>query len=83
MLIIIVSIVIYTIIAFIFGCLCYDNFVSVTDLAWILGLLWGIVLPFMIIYALLNTIINYTPICKKKQQDFRDFRRCSHLIYIC
>ena len=27
-------------------------------------------------------IINYTPICKKKQQDFRDFRRYSHLIYI-
>lgn len=59
MLITIVSIVIYTIIAFIFGCLCYDNFIDVNDLAWILGLIWVIVLPFMIIYALLNTIIKW------------------------
>lgn len=59
MLITIVSIVIYTIIAFIFGCLCYENFVNITDTAWILGLFWGIVLPFMIIYALLNTVIKW------------------------
>lgn len=58
MLIIIVSIVIYAIIGFIFGCLCY-NFVSVTDSAWTLGLLWGIVLPFMIVYALLSTVIKW------------------------
>ena len=59
MLIIIVSIVIYFIIAFIFGCLCYENFASITDTAWILGLTWGIILPFMIIYALLNTVIKW------------------------
>lgn len=59
MLIIIALIIIYTIIAFIFGCLCYENFIGVTDLAWVLGLLWGIVLPFMIIYALINTIIKW------------------------
>lgn len=59
MLIVIVSIVIYAIIGVIFGCLCYDNFVSVDDSAWTLGLLWGIALPFMIIYALLNTVIKW------------------------
>ena len=59
MLIIIVLIVIYFIIAFIFGCLCYENFIGITDSAWILGLLWGIVLPFMIIYALLNAVIEW------------------------
>ena len=59
MLITIVLIIIYTIIAFIFGCLCYDNFVDVNDSAWTLGLLWGIVLPFMIVYALLGTVIRW------------------------
>jgi hypothetical protein len=52
-------VIIYAIIAFIFGCLCYDNFVGITDAAWILGLFWGIVLPFMIIYVLLSTVINW------------------------
>lgn len=52
-------VIIYTIIAIIFGCLCYDNFVSVNDSAWTLGLLWGIVLPFMIVYALLGTVIKW------------------------
>lgn len=52
-------VIIYTIIAIIFGCLCYDNFVSVNDSAWTLGLLWGIVLPFMIVYALLGTVIRW------------------------
>lgn len=52
-------IITYTIIAFIFGCLCYDNFVGVNDSAWTLGLLWGIVLPLMIVYALLSTVIKW------------------------
>lgn len=65
MLITVVSIATYAIIACIFGCLCYDNFIGVTDSAWILGLLWGIVLPFMIIYALLNTIIKWVKMCWK------------------
>ena len=55
----IVSIVIYAIIAFIFGVLCYKNFEDDIDLVCILGLFWGIVLPFMIIYALLNTVIKW------------------------
>lgn len=59
MLITIVSIAIYAIIACIFGCLCDDNFTGITDSAWVLGLFWGIVLPFMIIYALLNTVIKW------------------------
>lgn len=59
MLIVIVSIVIYAIIACIFGWLCDDNFIGITDSAWILGLAWGMVLPFMIIYASLNTIIKW------------------------
>jgi hypothetical protein len=59
MLITIVLIITYIIIAFIFGCLCYDNFIGITDSAWILGLLWGIVLQFMVIYALLNTVIKW------------------------
>lgn len=53
----------YTIIAFIFGCLCYENFIGITDSAWTLGLLWGIVLPFMIIYALLYTIVKWFQMC--------------------
>ena len=65
MLITVVSIATYAIIAGIFGCLCYDNFIGVTDSAWILGLLWGIVLPFMIIYALLKTIIKWVKMCWK------------------
>ena len=56
---IIALIIIYAIIGCIFGCLCYDNFISVDDSAWTLGLFWGIVLPFMIVYALLNTVIKW------------------------
>lgn len=63
MLITIVLIVIYFIIAFIFGCICYENFIGITDSAWILGLLWGIALPFMIIYALLYTIVKWFQMC--------------------
>ena len=59
MLIIIILIILYFIIAFIFGCLCYERFVGVNDSAWTLGLLWGIILPFMIIYALLGTVIKW------------------------
>lgn len=59
MLITIVSIAIYAIVACIFGCLCDDYFIGITDSAWVLGLFWGIVLPFMIIYALLNTVIKW------------------------
>lgn len=57
-------VIIYTIIAFIFGCLCYENF-DITDLAWTLGLLWGIVLPLMIVYALLSTIVKWFQMCWK------------------
>ena len=55
----------YFIIAFIFGCLCYDNFIGVTDSAWTLGIFWIIVLPPMIVYALLITIIKWFKMCWK------------------
>jgi hypothetical protein len=53
----------YFIIAFIFGYLCYENFIGITDSAQILGLFWGIVLPFMIVYALLGTIVKWFKMC--------------------
>ena len=59
MILIIISIIIYFIVAFIFGSICYDSFIGITDVAWILGLLWILVVPFMIIYSLLNTIVNW------------------------
>lgn len=59
MILIIILIIAYFIIAFIFGFICYDNFIGVTDTAWILGLLWIIVVPFMIIYSLLNAIVKW------------------------
>lgn len=59
MILIIIFIIIYFIIAFIFGSICYDSFIGVTDEAWILGFLWILVVPFMIIYSLLNTIVNW------------------------
>ena len=63
--IIVLIVITYAIIGFIFGCLCYDNFMSVNDSAWVLGLLWGIVLPFMIVYALLGTVIRWFQMCWK------------------
>ena len=58
-LIIIISIIAYFIIAFIFGSICYDWSLCIHDTAWVLGLLWCIVVPFMIIYSLLNAIVKW------------------------
>lgn len=53
-------ILIYIIIGSIFMITCLWEFPTMADeLIWLLGIFWIIVLPFMIVYALLNTVIKW------------------------
>lgn len=59
-------ILIYVIIGSIFTIVCLLEFLSIDDgLVWLLGIFWIIVLPLMIVYALLSTIVKWFKVCWK------------------
>lgn len=59
-------ILIYIIIGSIFMIACLWEFNIIHDESvWLLGTFWIIVLPLMIVYALLSTIIKWFKMCRK------------------
>ena len=57
-------ILIYVIIGSIFTIVCLLEFLSIDEgLVWLLGIFWIIVLPLMIVYALLSTIVKWFKVC--------------------